>query len=391
MRILQINTISGTTSVGILTDSIAKALIECGHEAYMASGRGRSKIDGVEQINIGTKFDTYIHGIATRLTDSHAMHSIRATKNLIDKILEIKPELIHLHNLHGYYIHLPLLISFLKKVKIPVVFTLHDCWLMTGHCAHPMITDCHKYKEASCHKCPQRNSYPKSFYDGSERNIKLKHKLFSRETENFYFVANSRWMAEIIHDSWLSHHPIYIINNGIDTDIFTLSTQKRKPKVIGVANVWTKAKGLNDFITLRSILPSHIEIELIGLSNNQKSNLPEGIIGTGYLSQQDLATKYQESMALINLSYAETFGNTIIESMSCGTPIISYDNTAPHYNISPHTGVLIENGNIKSVAKEIIKLSSNQFNNQKCSQHAQQNYSAPIMAKAYIKLYEYLT
>lgn len=389
MKVFFINTIAGKTAVGNIIDTLASKVISSGGDAYVATGYGKSDIVGTHQIKIGSVLDRYIHAMCTRINDSHALQSVRATSILIDTIVRIKPDIVHLHNLHGYYLHLPLLIEFLKKTHIGIVITMHDLWLLTGHCASPVATKCYKFADASCHDCPQTGSYPQSWSDYSERNMAMKKRLFS-DFNNLHAVVPSRWMSDIIHNSWFCEHPLFIIPNGINTSVFEPKSVMQKNMVLGVANVWTAEKGFDSFIKLRTLLPKEIEICMVGVTNKQRKLLPMGITTYKYLNQAELAQVYSSAIATINMSQSESFGLTTVESMACGTPVISFDNTATHEIVSHDTGILVDDGDIASISKAVLKCKKNLFT-KTCREKSILHYESSIMADRYMELYKTLS
>ncbi|MEG1916594.1 MAG: glycosyltransferase, partial [Muribaculaceae bacterium] len=389
MKVLFINTIAGKTATGNIIDSLASKVISLGMEAYVATGYGKSNVPNVHNIKIGSLIDRCIHATCTRINDSHAMHSVRATNALIDNIIKIKPDVVHLHNLHGYYLHIPLIIEFLKLSNISTIITLHDLWLLTGHCAYPMTSNCNKYTDASCCDCEQKNNYPKSWTDFSARNVAMKKKIFNG-FDSLHVVVPSRWMSNIVHGSWFCEHPLFIISNGINTNIFTQKVIEQKDMVLGVANVWTTDKGFNSFIKLRELLPDSIGITMVGVNEHQRKLLPKGITAYKNIDNNQLPELYSCARATINMSQSEAFGVTTIESMACGTPVIAFDNTATHELISHDTGILVRNGDVNSIADAVMKCDKKSYS-EACRRQATTLYDNNIMANKYIELYNRLS
>src|SRR5690554_6445846 len=143
MKVLQVNSVCGIGSTGRIATDINNILIEQGHESYIAYGRDLPK-NCENAIRIGTKIDNYTHVAKTRLLDKHGFGSIKATKEFINKVIDINPDIIHLHNIHGYYINIEILFDYLKEANKPVVWTLHDCWSFTGHCSNFDYVGCDK-------------------------------------------------------------------------------------------------------------------------------------------------------------------------------------------------------------------------------------------------------
>ena len=398
MRILQINVTSNWGSTGHIVEDIGNLIQKSGDESYISFGRyaypSKSQI-----IKIGTKKDIYIHVLQTRLFDKHGLASKKATKELIKEIINIKPNIIHLHNIHGYFLNYTILFEFLSNLDIPIVWTLHDCWAYTGHCAYYTFAGCNRWK-TGCHHCPQKNSYPSSYFlDRSKKNYSDKKEAFT-SIKNMTIVPVSNWLSEEVKQSFLNKYPIKVISNGIDFNIFRPQIIDKKEfglenkfVILGVASIWEKRKGLNDFIHLRTILPPNYIIVLIGLSQKQINKLPQGIIGIKRTSNvQELAKYYSIADVYINFSVEETFGMTTCESLACGTPVIVYNSTACPEIVSNETGYVVEVGDFDNVVrkiKEIEILGKNKFKNI-CHKRALRLFNKEDKYNEYLNLYKIL-
>ena len=306
-------------------------LLKNGYDSYVVWGRGRNAENEREIVmkdDIGIKF----HGVYTRLTDRTGFASWRATQKLLKKFEEIKPDIIHLHNIHGYYINIEMLFLYIRKHKIKVIWTLHDCWAFTGHCAYFDMVRCEKWKNG-CNKCKQKSTYPASILcDNSKWNWETKKRLFTGL--DITIVTPSKWLANFVSKSFLKEYPIKVIYNGIDTNIFRpiYSEEIRKkyspngkPIVLGVASEWTERKGLLDFINL-SEKNKDIQFVVVGLTAKQIKKLPMGIVGirrTGNI--QELVELYSVADIFLNPTYEDNFPTTNLEALACGTPVITYD------------------------------------------------------------------
>src|SRR5690606_13085462 len=291
-------------STGRIAEEIGQLFIEKGHKSYVAYGRINNSSKS-EVIKIGEKKDLLFHLLKTRLTDRHGFGSKRATEDLITKIEEINPDAVGLHNIHGYYINIEVLFNFLKDFNKPVVWTLFDCWAFTGHCTYYDDINCKKWKTI-CYQCPKTSRYPASAFDNSKNNFLNKKKLFT-SLKNLSIVVHSNWLKSEVEKSFLSSYPIYHIDSGIDIKIFKpfVSKQPKERNIIlGVANVWDKRKGLNDFLTLREILPDNYDIVLVGLKDN--INRPRGIkIIPRTEDVHQLAKLYSTADIFINPTYQD--------------------------------------------------------------------------------------
>jgi putative colanic acid biosynthesis glycosyltransferase len=398
--LLQINSVVNSGSTGRIAEEIGQTAIAAGWMSYIAYGR-HARISQSELIKIGSDWDIWMHGLQTRLFDRHGLASTAATRELVEQIKKIKPDIIHLHNIHGYYINIEILFRYLKDANIPVVWTLHDCWPITGHCAHFTFVGCDKWK-TQCFSCPQKKDYPGSYFlDRSKQNHKLKRKLFTSVNE-MTIVPVSNWLADIVKQSYLKDYPIRVINNGIDVNVF--SPQGRdgirlkyglvdKFILLGVATEWERRKGLHDFIELSKTLKDDEIIVLVGLKDDQIKTLPENIIGiTRTESTQELAEFYSSADVVMNISYEETFGLTTVEGFACGTPGIVYNTTASPELIDDSTGLIVDPGDIKGLVNAItqIKEKGKQSYSEACVKRAHRLYRKEDRYREYIELYEEL-
>lgn len=401
MKVLQINSALITDAPGRIAEEIGKVLLKNGHEAYFGYGRETRPIVSTP-VKIGGLPDQMVHLAITRLADRHGFGSANATRQFVKRVKEIDPDIIHLHNLHGYYINIRILFDFLKEFKKPVVWTLHDCWAFTGHCSHYVTANCYKW-ETECHHCPKKRSYPASWLmDNSTMNFRDKKKIFN-SLSDLHFVSPSKWLADEFTRSFLKNYPIHVINNGIDISRF--SPEKRlneeekrkkfgnKPVVLGVASVWGKYKGLDDFIKLNELIKEHFRIVLVGLNKKELQKLPEDI--TGMLrteSVEELASLYATADVFVNPTYADTFPTTNLEALACGTPVITYKTGGSPESVDNDTGRVVEPGDITELAvqiKEVINLGKSYYM-ENCRTKAEKLYDMNRSFLEYISLYESL-
>lgn len=393
MRILQINTVCGTGSTGRIATDLYEILERKGHECVIAYGRGEAP-KNIKAIKIGSNIDNYVHGIKTRVFDKHGFSSIRATKDFIEKVKGYNPDIIHLHNIHGYYINIQILFNYLKESKKPVIWTLHDCWTFTGHCAYFDYVACDKWKD-ECKNCIQKNSYPSSkIMDNSNWNYLKKKALFT-SLENVNIIVPSRWLANLVEKSFLGKYEIKVINNGIDLNVFKPINGNFRKKyglgnkfiILGVANVWEKRKGLNEFIKLSKKIDNDKKIVLVGLTEKQLKTIPKNIIGiTRTNNIKELVEIYTESNVYINLSVEETMGLTTVEALACGTPVIVNDATAIPEVIDESCGYVVEKNNLDQVLLNMNDMNKKIFTLNDCINRAKL-YDKNKKYSEYIEVY----
>lgn len=359
-----INEECGTGSTGRICTDIAAALESDGNEVKIAFGRNADIVPAQYSkyaVRIGNDIDLKIHGLITRAFDATGFGSMRATRKFIHWIYQFDPDIIHLHNLHGYYINIDLLFSCLKQLNKPVVWTLHDVWPFTGHSAYCDAVGCSKWKNG-CENCPQMKVYPKSYVDRSKRNWERKRNIFCGVT-NLTIVTPSKWLAELVEDSFLNEYPVKVINNGIDTGKFhKVSTHlrsnlrlQRKKILLSVATVWNDLKGLSDFEQLADLLGENYKIILVGgMTNSQEKELPESILHIRRTQDvNEMVELYNTADIYLNLTYCDTYPTVNLEAASCGTPVITYAVGGSTESAEMFGGISVRRGDVEAVAHAV--------------------------------------
>lgn len=333
MKVLQINSVCGIRSTGRICTDLAEILEQNGHECKIAYGRETVPEKYQKYaIRIGNDMSVKRDALLTRIFDNAGLNSVKETRRFIEWVKEYDPDIIHLHNLHGYYINIEVLFEYLKDSGKPVIWTLHDCWAFTGHCPHFDLIGCEKWKN-ECHNCPLTKKYPKSLvFDRSQKNYKLKKELFA-SVENLTIVTPSKWLANLVGQSYLKDKCIEVIHNGIDTDVFKPTPSDFREKhnlsdkkiILGVASAWGKNKGLDDFIKLSEMLDKNYQVVLVGLTEKQKKELPSQILCiTKTNNTKELAEIYTAADIFVNPTYQDNYPTVNLEAQACGTPVITY-------------------------------------------------------------------
>lgn len=402
MKILfQINSVVNFGSTGRIVEGIGNHAIFDGWESYIAYGRWAYKSNS-KLIRIGKGIDIHFHLLQTRLFDRHGLSSMRATHNLVKRIQEIKPDIIHLHNIHGYYLNYKILFSFLSQINIPVVWTLHDCWAFTGHCAFYSFVNCNKWK-SSCEKCLLKRKYPESLlFDRSKKNYEDKSKAFnSVQNSNLFLVPVSYWLQAELKHSFLSLYPTEVIHNGIDIEVFkpTLVNKKQygnfdnKFIILGVASFWTKRKGLQDFVKLSKRILLDTVIVLVGVTKEQQSLLPDNIISfTRTENVKQLVDLYSMADVFVNPTWEDNYPTTNLEALACGTPVITYNTGGSIESVTQDTGFIVPQGDIEALlfAVNSVKKCTKSFYEGKCRKYALQHFNYKDRYNDYINLYQRL-
>lgn len=365
-RLLLINVALNWGSTGKITEGIGTLAQSQGWDVYVAHGARYKDPSNTVSIQVSSRVGEWIHFLGSFLFDSQGLGSRCDTRRFLKKVEKIKPDIVHIHNIHGCFINYPLLFTYLKEHNIPVVWTLHDCWAITGHCTHFMRTNCMKWQKG-CNHCPQKRTFPTTcFLDRTERNYSLKKALFT-SLQVMHITTVSNWLKGIAEASYLRKYPISVVPNGIKTDLFTREPSDIKERygiqgkrlLLAVAIGLDERKGLYDYIKLAESLPKDYKLMLVGLTKEEQNSLPKSILSMGRTKgAKELAAYYSAADVLLSLSYEETFGLTIVEAMSCGTPAIVYNNTAQPELITPETGKIVPTGDVEAVIKAIKEICS---------------------------------
>lgn len=402
-KLLQFNVSANYGSTGKISEQIGLAAKRKGWECFQVYSYGQESV--MNLIPTGGKINRILHYLEQRVFDDEGLASRLVTKKVIGHIKEIKPDVIQIHNIHDHYINYRILFEYLNRTKIPVVFTIHDFWPVTGHCFHFINANCNRWNSEGCYDCPMAHMFPNNILNRAKQNFQLKKRLFSAN-RNLHVVAVSQWVGDLMKESFLGDKPLTVIPNGIDTKVFTPTELQASSKIhqellklpsetfvlLSVAGRWDVGdKRLDDYIQMSSMLAKNEVIVLVGVNEEISTKLPPNIIGLGRTeSSQELAAIYTRANVVLSLSGSETFGLTIVEGYACGTPAVVYDNTAPPSLITTQTGLVAKNLDIYDAYLKIqtIKKNGKSFYSKTCINLARERYDKEKCFEEYVKLYE---
>ena len=403
-KLVQINVASNYGSTGRIAESVGLLAKAKGWDVWVVHGPRYANPSGLNTKCTQSALADKIHGVESWIFDRHGLGSRCATAKLVKWLMEYKPDVVHLHNIHGYYINYPILFDYLKESNVKVVWTLHDCWTFTGHCSHFDFIGCDKWK-TGCFGCPQLHTYPKAWkIDNSKRNFELKKKYFTAIKDNLLLVPVSEWLNGLLKDSFLSDCKSRVIHNGIDTKTFDVVSSAEqyfdrfgldasKKIILGVTNMWSDRKGLADFVKLNDIIDkTKYQILLVGLTKEQIAQLPAGIIGIERTdSVQQLAGLYSLASVFFNPTWEDNFPTTNLEAMACGTPIITYrTGGSPEAVVEGVNGNVVPQGDLNAAYACIEKICAEGKEKYQdvCRKYAVDNFTREDRFMDYIELYE---
>ncbi len=366
MNILFINSVCGIRSTGRIVTEQAEKYMAQGHTCRIAYGR-ETVPDKYKAISyrIGTEMAVRINGLKARLLDNEGLNARSATKRFIEWANSYDPDVLWLHNLHGYYIHIGLLFDWIKsRPHMQVRWTLHDCWAFTGHCAYFTAAKCDKWK-TGCTDCPQKKSYPTCYgVDGSSRNYEKKAAAF-RGVANMTLVTPSKWLADLVKESFLKEYPVEVRHNTINEKVFCPTPGRFKPRhglqeqkvVLGVAGVWDARKGLTDFLKLAEVLDETYTMVLVGVDRKQQKQLPKGVVAIPRTnSPEELAEIYSDADVFVNPTYEDNYPTVNLEAQACGTSVVTYDTGGCRETLRDERSLFVPTGDLRAVAAAIERI-----------------------------------
>lgn len=391
MKIVQVNTTCGSGSTGKICVAVSEMLTKQGVENYILYSSGKSNYPlGIQYMS---KPETKWQALKSRIFGNYGFQSRAATKRLIAEMERIKPDVVHLHNLHGHNVHLGILFSWLKEKQVKVYWTFHDCWAFTGYCPYYDIAGCEKWAKEGCRKCPQKKHYS-WFFDRSSYLYQQKKKLFTGL--DMTIITPSRWLADQVQQSFLRGYPVKVINNGIDLSIFqpresafrTKRGIEEKFVVLGVAFGWGVRKGLDVFIELSKRLDGKYQIVLVGTDEKVDKLLPDNIISIHRTNNQtELAEIYTAADLFVNPTREENFPTVNIESLACGTPVLTYSTGGSSEMLNEKAGMVVERNDEESLYKTIIEIQGeSSFAAEECRKQAE-GFSNKDKYNEYVVLY----
>ncbi len=393
MKVFYINGVS-YGSTGRIMFGLADKVKELGGDALCTAGFTWQKCERADFFVTSGLFGKKLHTELSKITGKHGGYSRISTKKLIAKIKKFDPDIIHLHNIHGWFLNFEMLFDFLKKSKKKVIWTLHDCWSFTGHCPHFDMLGCEKWK-TGCFECSY-SGYPETYFDCSLRQYERKKKLFS-DVEGLSIVTPSLWLKSKVEDSFLKDYPTYVINNGADLKVFKPCFEndvlkkygiKTKYTVLGVSYGWDNKKGLDAFIHLSESLGDEYTVVLVGTDEASEKKLPKNIISIRRTeNQNELSKLYSASNVFVNPTLEDTFPTVNMEALACGTPVVTYKTGGSVEIPDKNCGIIVEKKDVLGLERAIKRICEEKpFSKENCTYRAK-SFDKELFAEKYMDLY----
>lgn len=391
MRVVQINAVCGKGSTGKICVDISKLLTEKGVENYILYSQGTSEYPlGIKYTN---EKDLKIQALKSRILGNFGFNSQNATKNLIKELEKIKPDIVHIHNIHSQNVNLELLFDYLRKTQVKVYWSFHDCWAFTAYCTHFEMAKCDKWK-TGCYDCVQKRFYS-WFFDNSKKMYQRKKAIF--EGVNITIVPPTKWLENAIKESFLKDVDCKILKYGLDVELFKPTESNFREKynlqnkkiVLGVSFGWNRKKGLDAFIDLSKTLPENYQIVLVGTNDDTDKQLPNNVISIHRTAnQKELAEIYTASDVFVNCTRQETFGLVNIEALACGTPVITFRAGGSPEAVDESCGSVVEKDDINGLENEIIRICEKKpYSKENCRARVVNNFEKNTNYQKYLDMY----
>lgn len=398
MKVAQVNVVFQRGSTGKIVYDLHHMLLQHNHESVVCFGRKKApRAKGVYKIS--SELEAKLHGLYALFSGYSYTSSFFATSKLIRILKREKPDILHLHCLNGYFIHIYKLLDYLKLNKIPTVVTLHAEFLHTGGCGHAY--DCERWK-TGCGHCPQLKEATHSlFLDKTGNQWHLMKKAFEG-FERLKIVAVSKWLEERAKVSpILAGKDFFVVGNGIDTEntFFPINYDDIKTKhklstekivLFVTPSFKSPTKGGQFVLELANRLQGHnLKFVVVGFDGD-KSTLPKNVIGVSHTkNQEELAKYYSMADLTILTSKRETFSMVCAESLACGTPVVGFKAGAPEQVALKDFSEFVEYGDVEGLKEVVVKwLKKDKKSFAELAKRANVEYSRERMFERYLSIYE---
>ena len=396
---MQINAVYGVGSTGVIVEDLHKLSLKNGIESYVSYSTTNKSPEEIENgYVIGGTLGKKIHAVLSRIGGKQAYFSSFATKKLIKHIENVKPDIVHLHNLHSNYVNLNLLLDYLGKKDIATVVTLHDCWFYTGGCFHYTAVGCDKWQQ-SCGNCPKKNQDTPALLKDNSAKILADRKKYFGKMKNLTMTGVSGWMTDEGEKTVFKGKKTEVIYNGIDTEFFVPTPSDFREKhnlenkflILALANKWFRPINKKTFDYVCENLPDDSVIVMLGCTESQRQGLPANVLPLDFIKDRDELRKvYSACDVFANCTREESFSLVNVEAQSCGTPVVTYRNTGAQETVDNKCSFSIENGNEKEFFEAIMKikeLGKKELSND-CVKWVKENFDRDENYMKYIELYK---
>lgn len=394
MKILLVNVVYGKGSTGLIVQDLFNHYRSLGHDANVAYGRG-TKVSENHVFKVGSEIESNICHFFSKISGNMYGGMVFSTNKLISLIKRIKPDIIHLHCINGYFTNIYRLVRYLKNSRQKVVLTNHADFMFTANCGYSLW--CNKWKNEECRRCPRVSEF------NGRLSLNRTHVFYKKMSEAFKnmetlrVTAVSPWLSDRVKLSPIfKTFPVNTVLNGInisapnftnDENPFSSTNPNHKKVVLYVtANFAEKEKGGEHIFSIATSCPEYLFFVAGPCNHKSEGN----VIFLGRVPNRDLAKYYYFADASLLLSKRETFSMVVAESLSCGTPVVGFLSGGPETIAIKDYSAFVDNGNVPALVEALKSAMSASFNKQQLINLARAKYSLETSADAYLKIYETL-
>lgn len=395
MRILYIDVNCRSGSTGkIVYDLYSQARAD-GHTVAICYGRGKL-VDGENIFKFGLDWETRVHALLTRITGWTGCFSPLSTRRLLRFIDRFRPDVIHLHEPHAYFVNLKSLFTYIREKDIPLVYTFHCEFAYTGKCGHSY--DCTRW-QTGCGQCPHIKDYPKSLVFDHTADMWQEKKALLTPLKHCVVAAPSQWLADRAKQSFLSDKVICVVHNGIDTEgIFhpwdsgalreRHGLTAREKVVLAVApDLMSAQKGGRWVVRLAEAMPD-VRFILIGVKDLSEA-FPINAVPLGPVYDQKLLAQYYSlADCFVICSEKETFSLTCAESLCCGTPVVGFCAGAPETIFPSPMAEFVPHGDFTALEGAVRTQLDRAWDRSALAREAAELYSSASMYRGYQAIYQ---
>ena len=399
MKVLHINAVYGVGSTGVIVEDIHKLSMKNGIESCVAYSTTPRDPDSIPfGYAIGKTLGKKAHAFLCRINGKQAYFSRPETKKLLKYMDKVKPDIVHLHNLHNNYIHLNKLLDYLAKKDISTVITLHDCWFYTGGCIHYTGAKCNRWLE-ECGNCPIKRMDTQRYLRDSSRRVLCDRKRYFGAIGDLTVVGVSEWITNEGTRTFLKGRRALPIHNGINTEFFVDTPSKIKEKLgiqdkfvlLGMSNKWLLSINKEALNYFSANMPRDAVMVIVGCNEEQKASLPENVIGMDYIYEREtLRQVYSMADVFVNCTREESLSLVNVEAQSCGTPTVTYRNTGAQETVDNVNSFSVETENYQALFEKAMEIKANgkAKYSQGCRDFVVDKFDRGENYKKYIELYK---
>jgi len=395
MKVLQINAVYGRGSTGTIVRDIERLCFQNGIDCFVASP-DKAVSKSRNGYIIGNVMDHKLHALLCRIHGKQAYFSRLATRRFLRYVDGIKPDVVHLHNLHSNFINLNLLLSYLAEHDIRTIVTLHDCWFFTGGCFHYTAAGCDKWL-SDCRNCPKKDADTPSVFSKRSARILADRKKYFSAIPRLVVTGVSDWMTGEGRKTFFGKRECLTIRNGIDLNVFKPTPSDFRKRlgledkfiILGPASKWLLPVNRPVLDYFAANMKSDEVLFLFGACQGGADGLPGNVCLYGYSTdREELAALYSMADVFANVSREDSLSLINVEAQACGTPVVTFDQTGLRETVNGVNGFCVKAGNARELYRAVQRLRELSVDKDAVREFVSEKYESGKTYKSYRDIYE---